>query len=73
MFMLKFSFTAVHTCHNETLLLQNKFQTSHRSTPLLIAAEYGYLECAQLLIEHGADITKNDNDGDTVLHVSPLR
>ena len=35
-----------------------------------MAAEYGHLECVELLVDKGADRSKKDNDGDTVLHVT---
>ena len=49
-----------------TPLLQN----NHRSTPLLMAAEYGQLEGVELLVDKGADRSKRDNHGDTVLHAT---
>ena len=45
-------------------------QNNHGSTPLLMAAEYGHLECVELLVDKGADRSKKDNDGDTALHVT---
>jgi len=40
------------------------------SSPLLIAALHGQLEAARILIEHGANIQKQNNDGSTPLHVA---
>jgi ankyrin repeat protein len=40
---------------------------------LFIAAEAGYLEIVQRLIENNADINMKENDGWTALHIGRYR
>lgn len=44
----------------------------NESTPLHLAAAGGYVECAQLLLEAGAQLDKYQKDGNTPLHISLL-
>lgn len=37
-------------------------------TPLLVAAQYGEIMCAHLLLRHGADAQAVDENGDTAMH-----
>ena len=39
-------------------------------TPLHVASGHGRLEVGRMLIEHGADVTAQDNDGQTPLHLA---
>jgi ankyrin repeat protein len=39
-----------------------------KSSPLHLALREGHLEVACVLVEHGADVTVQDNDGSTSLH-----
>ncbi|XP_030849643.1 uncharacterized protein LOC105440493 [Strongylocentrotus purpuratus] len=62
---------------NATKLLINAgadvdVKSTNNSTPLLLAAEYGHQSCVEELILHGADPTKRDNDGDSLVHVASL-
>lgn len=41
--------------------------SSHRTNPLLIAAEYGNLKLVEFLVKRGANLDCADNDGDTPL------
>ncbi|XP_030849658.1 serine/threonine-protein phosphatase 6 regulatory ankyrin repeat subunit A-like [Strongylocentrotus purpuratus] len=47
-------------------------KSTNNSTPLLLAAEYGHQSCVEELISYGADPTKRDNDGDSLVHVASL-
>jgi hypothetical protein len=38
-------------------------QNDHKGTPLLTAAEYGHLECVRALLNAGAEIDAQDDDG----------
>ncbi len=40
---------------------------SHRQTPLMVAASYGYRNCVELLLNHGADIHQKDWNGKNAL------
>ena len=42
-------------------------------TPLHLAAEEGYLDMAEVLLDHGADVNAANADGDTPLHLSLKR
>lgn len=42
-------------------------------TPLHLAAEEGYPDMAEVLLDHGADVNAVDCDGDTPLHLSLQR
>ena len=39
-------------------------------TPLIYAARMGYLEVSHLLLDHGANVNKEDNDGHTPLDIA---
>ena len=39
-----------------------------KSTPLHLASGKGHVDVARLLVEHGAEVTVQDNDGSTPLH-----
>ena len=41
-----------------------------RKTPLHHASDYGHLEVARILVEHGANIDAEDNEGRTAFQVS---
>lgn len=43
------------------------------STAFLIAAEYGYQDIAQMLLQNGANPLKKDNSGRTALHLATMR
>ena len=40
------------------------------STPLMYAVQAGHLDCVNLLIDHGANVTATNNIGNTALHFS---
>ena len=42
-------------------------------TPLHLAAEEGYPDMAEVLLDHGADVNVANDDGDTPLHLSLKR
>jgi ankyrin repeat protein len=42
----------------------------HKSTPLLLASQYGHTDVVRLLLDHNADVYAHDDDGDTSLHES---
>ena len=39
-------------------------------TPLHLAAQRGYPDMAEVLLDHGADVNAANDDGDTPLHLS---
>ncbi|XP_046558367.1 putative ankyrin repeat protein RF_0381 [Haliotis rubra] len=39
-------------------------------TPVMLAAEFGNSDVFELLVQHGADVTLRDDDGNNILHVS---
>uniref|UniRef100_A0A6C0IEV0 Uncharacterized protein n=1 Tax=viral metagenome TaxID=1070528 RepID=A0A6C0IEV0_9ZZZZ len=41
--------------------------TSNKSTPLMVACFFGNYEVAKSLLHHGADVNKENNNGDTPL------
>ena len=43
---------------------------SQDQTPLHLAAEEGYPDMAEVLLDHGAHVNAADDDGDTPLHLS---
>ena len=38
-------------------------QNDHKSTPLMLAAEDGHVECVRALLNAGAEIDAQDDDG----------
>ena len=42
-------------------------------TPLHLAAEEGYPDMAEVLLDHGAHVNASNDDGDTPLHLSLKR
>ena len=40
------------------------------ASPLQVAVRRGFSDMVQLLLEHGAEITVQDSDGDTLLHLT---
>ncbi|XP_075541742.1 E3 ubiquitin-protein ligase MIB2-like isoform X1 [Dermacentor variabilis] len=77
-------FTALHLAANnghlrvaKTLLAKRQCDiNAHASkgeTPLMLAAFFGHWDILELLVESGADINRQDQDGDTVLHFSIAR
>ncbi|XP_037513478.2 E3 ubiquitin-protein ligase MIB2-like [Rhipicephalus sanguineus] len=72
-------FTALHLAANnghyrvaKTLLAKRESDmNAHASkgeTPLMLAAIFGHWDIVELLVEAGADVNRQDQDGDTVLH-----
>jgi ankyrin repeat protein len=43
-----------------------------KRTPLLVAAECGYLDIIQLLVDYGADLTAKDKDMNSLLHCAAI-
>lgn len=43
-------------------------QDKQQCTPLIVAAQYGEIMCAHLLLRHGADPLAVDENGDTAMH-----
>ena len=50
----------------------NVLEPSRASTPLITAAALGRPEAAKMLIEEGADLDYQNNDGSTALHTAAL-
>ena len=46
------------------------YERECRFTPLHIAAEEGYLDMCQMLLDHKADVRMQDNQGNTPLHLA---
>jgi ankyrin repeat protein len=46
---------------------------ANRATPLHLASQNGHLKAACKLIEHGADLTAQNGDGETSLHLASKR
>ena len=46
----------------------NSACTRYNSTPLMIACQYGHMNAVTFLIEHGANMDLQDQDGNTALH-----
>lgn len=72
-------FTALHLAANNghfrvaKILLSKRqcdmnAQASKGETPLMLAAIFGHWDIVELLVEAGADVNRQDQDGDTVIH-----
>lgn len=72
-------FTALHLAANnghfrvaKALLAKGQcdinVHASKGETPLMLAAIFGHWDIIELLVEAGADVNRQDQDGDTVLH-----
>ena len=48
------------------------FFQNNLSSPLHVAATYGYLDIARVLVYHGADINSRDLEQATPIHRCPL-
>lgn len=59
------------------LLLQGRcdinIRNNRNQTPLQLAVTQGHTELVQLLVDEGADVNMEDEDGDTAMHVALLR
>jgi len=47
-------------------------RNSKRQTALALAVTEAYAKMIELLIEHGADVNADDEDGDTPLHLAVI-
>ena len=47
--------------------------TNDHKTPLMLAVVRGYSSSIELLVSYGADLDKQDAEGDTILHLAVMR
>lgn len=63
---------------NDALLVKKQghcdinLRNNKRQTPLALAVSESYTAMIELLIEHGADVNADDEDGDTPLHLAVI-
>jgi len=48
-------------------------RNNRNQTPLQLAVTQGHIDLIQLLVDEGADVNMEDEDGDTAMHVALLR
>ena len=48
-------------------------RTPHSHTPLMLAVAVGYTDVVRLLLQNGADVAAQDNDGNTALGIAKRR
>lgn len=48
-------------------------RNNRNQTPLQLAVTQGHTDIVQLLVDEGADVNMEDEDGDTAMHVALLR
>ena len=50
-----------------------EIRNNRQQTPLLLAVAQGHMPIIELLIQHGANINVEDEDGDSCLHLSLMK